>query len=328
MRFISCRRFLPASTTPRIRRLVIASFVFTMVTFAIYFMLNKATDETERNEESFQQSFRHIINFKDGFPVSTVTNNRGGSQKNGIFDSVIGSFKTLSLGFDKNVKKEMHIFYYAWWGNTTHDGEWIHWNHQYLPQPGNDHPIPKARYHEPPEDIGANFYPLLGAYSSRDIRLMKKHMEWVRLSGADVLVLSWYPEGTSDPNGREVDKLVPTLLSTAEDAGLKLAFHIEPFENRNADSMRRAIAYIVSRYGDHPALYRYKKDPESPAVPMIYVYDSYLVKDQEWKSLLLPHGNGGDAMVSIRDSKFDAFVVGTLFRYYCPLNSLSLSIFP
>ena len=27
----------------------------------------------------------------------------------------------------------IHIFYYAWYGNPEHDGKYVHWNHQFLP---------------------------------------------------------------------------------------------------------------------------------------------------------------------------------------------------
>lgn len=27
----------------------------------------------------------------------------------------------------------IHIFYYAWYGNPEHDGKYVHWNHRFLP---------------------------------------------------------------------------------------------------------------------------------------------------------------------------------------------------
>lgn len=42
----------------------------------------------------------------------------------------------------------------------------------------------KLRYpsgrHSPPDDIGANFYPQLGAYSSRDPEVIDRHMYEIR----------------------------------------------------------------------------------------------------------------------------------------------------
>lgn len=75
----------------------------------------------------------------------------------------------------------LHAFYYAWYGNPKYDGKYIHWDHPQLPHwdfkvaPG----YPQGR-HSPPDDIGANFYPSLGAYSSRDPSVIEAHMQQLR----------------------------------------------------------------------------------------------------------------------------------------------------
>lgn len=40
---------------------------------------------------------------------------------------------------------------------------------------------------------------------------------------------------------------------------MKLSFHMEPYKNRTADSLRSDIEYIVKNYGEHPALYKARK---------------------------------------------------------------------
>jgi hypothetical protein len=57
----------------------------------------------------------------------------------------------------KRPTKNVHVFYYPWYGNPETDGHWVHWDHQY----------PDGNY-TPPENIGANYYPALGEYSSSD----------------------------------------------------------------------------------------------------------------------------------------------------------------
>lgn len=75
----------------------------------------------------------------------------------------------------------MHVFYYTWYGNPRFDGKYIHWNHPLLP-----HWNPKIALgyprgtHKPPDDIGASFYPALGAYSSRDPSVIEVHMQQLR----------------------------------------------------------------------------------------------------------------------------------------------------
>lgn len=74
-----------------------------------------------------------------------------------------------------------HIFYYSWFGNPQFDGKYIHWNHPLLPHwdPKIANNYPKGR-HNPPEDIGANFYPELGSYSSKDPSVIEAHMKQIR----------------------------------------------------------------------------------------------------------------------------------------------------
>ena len=71
----------------------------------------------------------------------------------------------------------VHIFYYAWYGNVAVDGRWRHWNHEYLPNWKKEDKIYPTGTHEPPGDISSNFYPLLGCYSSSDATVIDTHMK-------------------------------------------------------------------------------------------------------------------------------------------------------
>ena len=71
----------------------------------------------------------------------------------------------------------VHAFYYPWYGNPEKDGKYIHWNHEYMRHWNkNEASKWKSGEHQPPDDIGANFYPLLGAYSSSDPAVVDQHM--------------------------------------------------------------------------------------------------------------------------------------------------------
>lgn len=77
----------------------------------------------------------------------------------------------------------LHAFYYIWYGNPSFDSKYIHWDHPRLPHwdPKVAQRYPQDR-HTPPEDIGANFYPALGPYSSRDPVVMEAHMQQLRMA--------------------------------------------------------------------------------------------------------------------------------------------------
>ncbi len=125
-------------------------------------------------------------------------------------------------------------FYYPWYQSLEFDGYWNHWDQ------GN---------RRPPMDIGSDYYPLLGAYSSADPDVIAQHFAWLREAGVGVVVSSWW--------GRRgfTNRVVPVMLDIAENYGLKIAFHIEPYGGRSAESLVEDIRYIYDHYGDHPAFF-------------------------------------------------------------------------
>ncbi|KAI4882912.1 hypothetical protein NFI96_021487 [Prochilodus magdalenae] len=201
----------------------------------------------------------------------------------------------------------MHAFYYTWYGNPQFDGKYIHWNHPLLP-----HWDPKVAVgypngiHHPPDDIGANFYPALGAYSSRDPSVIEAHMQQLRTAAIGVLALSWYPPGKADDNGEPTDDLVPLILEVADKYKVKVAFHIEPYKGRDDTSMLENIKYIVEKYGDHPAFFRYKSST-GKLLPLFYIYDSYLQSADTWAKMLKTTGKR-----SIRNTPYDGIFVALL----------------
>jgi hypothetical protein len=157
------------------------------------------------------------------------------------------------------VSTNVHLFYYPWYGTPAGSGSWRHW-----PQGG----------HSPPNDVGADLYPTAGAYDSGDAAVLAQHMTWVRQSGAGVIVTSWWGQG-----GYE-DSLVPRILDAAQQQGIKVAWHLEPYGGRTAASTVADINYLNSRYGSHPAFYRSAEHGNRGA---FYVFDSLSIAD--WTAL-------------------------------------------
>lgn len=198
----------------------------------------------------------------------------------------------------------VHIFYYPWYGNPEHDGVFIHWNHEYLPHWDREiaKRYPRGR-HEPPNDIGANFYPSLGPYSSRDPVVIEEHMKEIRTSRVGVLVVSWYPPDKSDGQGIPWDNLIMKFLDAAAKYKLKVALHIEPYEGRNDYTVHKDVEYIIDKYGKHEAFYK-QKTKDGRYLPMLYIYDSYHTKPHEWAQLLSPTGSH-----SVRNTKYDCIFI-------------------
>lgn len=154
-----------------------------------------------------------------------------------------------------DISYKVAAFYYPWYGNSDTDGEWIHWiSHNRLP----------------PDDISSDYYPALGAYSSNDPAVVKQHMEWLKQAGIGVIISSWWGQ-----NSRE-DRAVPLLLQTAEQQGIKVAFHIEPYNGRTGESLVSDIQYLYKQYGSSPAFFRStatsRYSPDSKPKGMFFVW--------------------------------------------------------
>lgn len=101
-----------------------------------------------------------------------------------------------------------------------------------------------------------------------------------------VLSYSWYPKDMhDDANQKSVDDLLPLILDIAKEYNIKVCIHIEPYKDRKAITVRNDIMYIVNKYGIHDSFYRYK------GLPLFYIYDSYLIDEIDWMSILTSTGS-------------------------------------
>ena len=216
-----------------------------------------------------------------------------------------GSDSTTVQISSKILCQNLHIFYYPWYGNPKFDGRYIHWNHKPIPHwdPNVANAYKHLKEHVPPNDIGSDFYPELGPYSSRDPNVITEHIKQIASAGIKVIIVSYYPPKTADDNGDAWDDIYPILFDKALQYDLKVTFHIEPYKNRDESTLRNDIKHVVDTYGNHKALYRYRIKSHM-SVPLIYVYDSYHTKPEEWARLLKPDGD-----ITIRGTKYDVMAI-------------------
>ncbi|WP_436763087.1 discoidin domain-containing protein [Streptosporangium sp. V21-05] len=150
----------------------------------------------------------------------------------------------------------VHLFYYSWYGNPQTSGDWRHW------QQGG---------HTPPNDVGADLYPSLGAYDSGDYAgAVTRHMQWIKQAGVGVIVYSWWGRDSFE------DRLTQGVMDAAARYGVKVAWHLEPYGGRTAASTVEDIRYINTRYGSHPAFYRDAGHGDRAA---FYVFESLRITD-------------------------------------------------
>jgi glycoprotein endo-alpha-1,2-mannosidase len=127
------------------------------------------------------------------------------------------------------------VFYYPWYRTLETDGYSDHWHTPRFP---------------PPFDITSDYFPELGVYSVADPAVVAQHFAWLREAGVGVIISSWWGQWSLE------DQAVPLLLELGEQYGIKVAFHIEPYQDRTAEKLLADIKYLYLRYGDHPAFYR------------------------------------------------------------------------
>jgi hypothetical protein len=202
----------------------------------------------------------------------------------GIFFFTINNFICSISSLSVNTS----VFYYVWYGNPSTNGQWIKWTQ-------NDH--------QPPDDIASNYYPILDPYASGNITIMNRHMEWLRSANVGIIIVSWWGPGSHE------DLLIPDLLDAAANNGIKVAFHLEPYETRTAYTIKSDIQYILANYGSHPAVLKIVRPTKwgnstSPR-PIFYAYLSDRIDGRSWAKVL----------DSLRGTPWDVLLIAQSFNF-------------
>jgi glycoprotein endo-alpha-1,2-mannosidase len=183
-------------------------------------------------------------------------------------------------------------FYYNWYGNKATDAKLYHWAHPVMPQ--NDKDTTKKMF-EGNGDIGANFYPQSGEYSSADTQIIEQHVAQIAAAGIGVMAVTWL--GADDYTYRSVRP----ILNAAYRHHIKVCFQIEPVVRKTVLTTKDAIVFLINEFGTHPAYYRDQKTGR----PLFFIYDSYMIPAMQWAQLLADTGR-----FSIRHTAHDADIIG------------------
>jgi glycoprotein endo-alpha-1,2-mannosidase len=74
------------------------------------------------------------------------------------------------------------------------------------------------------------------------------HVGMIAEAGIGSIVYSWWGRGTGDANGDPTDEaIVEMMLDRCLEYGVTLAFHIEPYKGRNAESVAADARFIFTR---------------------------------------------------------------------------------
>ena len=178
-------------------------------------------------------------------------------------------------------------FFYAWYGTPAGDGAWRHWN---------------QRAHLPPDDIASSFYPQRGPYSSRDPGVLASQMSELVQARVGVIAVSWWGIGSWE------DKTLDAIFTAATARGIKVAFHVEPYQGQTAASVAGDIAYLLGRFGSSPALYRVARptagSPSTSPRPVFYLFGSSKLPVPDLTAVIRAlRGTPNDSIVMVHSPK-------------------------
>ena len=157
-----------------------------------------------------------------------------------------------------DIPREVHAYYYAWYGNPKVDGYYDHWTHPRQLANGTEGPKRVA-----PDDAGIADWPAVGLYSSKDPAVVDNHFREMHDAAIDVAIVSWWGPGSG------ADALLPLIFDKAALHDVKVTVVMEPNWN-SVDEFVSRIHYLIDTYGKKPAFYRNKTSGNRP---LFYTYD-------------------------------------------------------
>jgi hypothetical protein len=157
-------------------------------------------------------------------------------------------------------ERPVSIFYYPWYGTPALDGAYQHW------QQGG---------HLPPADIGADFYPARGPYSSDDPGVVDAQMREIAAAGVGEVVSSWWGWGSVE------DQRLSLVIRAARAHALTVAVQLEPYDPRNPPYIWRSPETVAADIAHLRDL----------GIARIYVYAPFDdVPDATWAAITAARG--------------------------------------
>ncbi len=125
----------------------------------------------------------------------------------------------------RDLKRHFVFECYPWYATDP----WYHWD---------------ELGRRPPLDLASNYMPQLGAYDSRDRKVLEQHARWIAETGAGAIDLSWWgPDSFSD-------RATSLVMDVMRDHDIHVTFHLEPYRPDRVTLYAQDILYLVRRYGD------------------------------------------------------------------------------
>lgn len=172
------------------------------------------------------------------------------------------------------------------YGSPTFDGRYKQWDHEVLAHPEYARNIGfrniGTRF-SPPGTIASRCRPNSGLYSCRDPATLRRQFSELKRAHAPVIAVSWIGPSDNASEARvEAEKTLAVIFDAADsDGNIKVAFHLEEYEGRTAESVAQDIRYLLDRYRQRSGLHR-----DTNGKPWFYVHQSQHIPAADWYSVL------------------------------------------
>lgn len=195
----------------------------------------------------------------------------------------------LSLGgsvcLEAQEQKQVFVHYMPWYSSKPISGQWgWHWTmNKFKPDEGNIH------RHE----VASHFFPTIHLYDSGDPLLLEYHVQLMRLSGIDGVIIDWY--GVSDfRDYGMIHRNTQALIKVIKQAGMKYAicYEDQTLKHRLAAKKIRSDEIMKSAQADFQWLEKQcfpdKSYVKLDGRPLLLVFGPQHLKLEQWKKLIRP----------------------------------------
>ena len=167
------------------------------------------------------------------------------------------------------IEKQVWCLYVGDYGNIITNNHWGHWRIRANKYYGD--------YYEPPGKIATPLFPQLGLYSSHDITTLRYHCNQMKSIGIDSIILQWWGINKSEEIVENTegysDKTFSLLLNIVKEYDLKVGIQIQPYTDRNEESINNDIKYILEKYSNHESYLKLNSKP------VIIIYEPHGIEN-------------------------------------------------
>jgi glycoprotein endo-alpha-1,2-mannosidase len=184
----------------------------------------------------------------------------------------------------KPSERTVFIEMQPWYGNPV-DGPsdgWYHWGLN-----GHDPADGAFLSANGKRDVAARYYPLIGAYDSRDAGVIAWQIEICKAMLVDCIMIDWYGDGRSPDSAefRHYGEVTDRIIRQAESARMKAVLLYETQVQKDSPAVARAVLADLESIIGNTAWTNSPAYLHRNGIPVICVFGAGRLRHYEWASV-------------------------------------------